>query len=393
MRAFGTQLLCEQVIGRALRRQSYDLLENGLFAPEYADIFGIPFDFTAKPTIAKPQAPRAAIGVKAMRPERDALEIRFPRVQGYQVELPEQILSASFNDDSKLRLTPDMIGATNTENAGLMGQSVVLNLAHTKEVRTSQIVFELTTYMLQRKYRDEDNNIQMHLFAQLKRICNHWLEQYLECVGGTYPAQLSYKTIADMAIERIYAAIQQSQLEAGNNPIRAVLDPYNPVGSSIHVNFQTSKTTRWKTDSRKCHINYVIWDSEWEAQFCRVAEQHPKVRAYIKNHALGFEVPYRHAGSSRKYLPDFIVLLEDGHGEHDLLHLVVEIKGYRGEDAIAKKNTMQTHWIPGVNALGDFGRWKFCELREVHAMDADFAALVEEQFNQLLENQMAEAQP
>ena len=103
VRAFGTQLLCEQVIGRALRRQSYDLQrrsDKGLFNVEYADIFGIPFDFTAKPVIAPPQPPRETIQVKAIRPDRDALEIRFPRVEGYRVELPEERLTADFNDDS-----------------------------------------------------------------------------------------------------------------------------------------------------------------------------------------------------------------------------------------------------------------------------------------------------
>jgi type III restriction enzyme len=89
VRAFGTQLLCEQVIGRALRRQSYDLNEEGLFNVEYADVLGIPFDFTAKPVISLPQPPRATIQVRAMRPERDALEIRFPRITGYRVELTE----------------------------------------------------------------------------------------------------------------------------------------------------------------------------------------------------------------------------------------------------------------------------------------------------------------
>jgi type III restriction enzyme len=87
VRAFGTQLLCEQVIGRALRRQSYELNEDGLFNVEYADVLGIPFDFTAKPVVAPPQPPREAIQVKAVRPDRDALEIRFPRVAGYRVEL------------------------------------------------------------------------------------------------------------------------------------------------------------------------------------------------------------------------------------------------------------------------------------------------------------------
>ena len=106
VRAFGTQLLCEQVIGRALRRQSYDLNENGLFDVEYADVLGIPFDFTAKPTVAKPTPPRETVQVRALTPDRDDLEIRFPRVHGYRIELPNERLEAEFTDDSTFVLTP-----------------------------------------------------------------------------------------------------------------------------------------------------------------------------------------------------------------------------------------------------------------------------------------------
>src|SRR5947199_5844536 len=134
VRAFGTQLLCEQVIGRALRRQSYELNEDGpnkgLFNVEYADVLGIPFDFTAKPVVAPPQPPRETIQVKAVRPERDALEIRFPRVEGYRVELPDEKLIAEFNDDSALELTPDLVGATETQNSGILGENVDLTLIH-----------------------------------------------------------------------------------------------------------------------------------------------------------------------------------------------------------------------------------------------------------------------
>src|SRR5438067_4888642 len=123
IRAFGTQLLCEQVIGRALRRQSYDENEEGLFNVEYADIFGVPFDFTANPVIAPPQPPRETVQVRAISPERDALEIRFPRVEGYRVELPEERLTADFNEDSILELTPDLVGPSTTQNSGIIGET------------------------------------------------------------------------------------------------------------------------------------------------------------------------------------------------------------------------------------------------------------------------------
>ena len=222
----------------------------------------------------------------------------------------------------------------------------------------------------------------LHLFGQLKRLTKQWLDGYLVCKGGTYPAQLMYQELADIACERITAAITRAEI--GSRPVKAVLDPYNPVGSTAHVNFTTSKTKRWETDSGRCHINWVVLDSDWEAEFCRVAEAHPRVKAYVKNHSLGLEVPYRYVSEARTYLPDFIVLVDDGHGDDDLLHLVVEIKGYRGEDAKEKKSTMDTYWVPGVNHHGCYGRWAFAEFTDVYEIQSDFEAKVEEAFNGMI---------
>jgi len=382
VRAFGTQLLCEQVIGRALRRQSYDLNEDGLFNVEYADVLGIPFDFTAKPVPAPPQPPRETIQVKAVRPDRDALEIRFPRIAGYRIELPEERLTAQFNDDSVLELTPDLVGATETQNSGIIGEKADLNLVHTGDVRPSQVLYELTSYLVLNKWRDQGEDPKLHLFGQLKRIAKQWLDGYLVCKGGTYPAQLKYKMLADMACNKITAGITRAFI--GQRPIKAELDPYNPVGSTAHVRFNTSKMDRWETSFKHCHINWVVLDSDWEAEFCRVAEAHPKVRAYVKNHNLGFEVPYRYGSEMRRYLPDFIVRVDDGHGEDDILNLVVEIKGYRREDAKEKKATMDSYWVPGVNHLKSYGRWAFAEFGDVFQIQSDFKAKVESEFNKMI---------
>jgi type III restriction enzyme len=384
VRAFGTQLLCEQVIGRSLRRQSYDLNENGLFNVEYADVLGIPFDFTAKPVIAPPQKPRETIHVKAVRPERDALEITFPRVAGYRVELPEERLTAAFDENSTLSLTPDLVGATETKNSGIIGEESDLNLVHTGDVRPSQVIYELTSHLLLSRWRDANGEPQLQLFGQLKRIVKEWINNHLECKGKTYPAQLKYKTLAEMACERIMAGINKSNI--GNRPIKAVIDSFNPTSSTAFVNFNTSKTERWQTNPTHCHINWVVLDSDWEGEFCRVAEDHKHVKAYVKNHGLNFEVPYRYGGESRTYIPDFIVMVDDGHGEDDLLHLVVEIKGYRGEDAKEKKNTMDVYWVPGVNNLERYGRWAFAEFTEVYQIEADFEAKVESEFNKMIDN-------
>src|SRR5450756_2652618 len=187
VRAFGTQLLCAQVIGRALRSQSYDLNEEGLFNVEYADVLGIPFDFTAKPVIAPPQPPRQTIQVKAVRPERDALEIRFPRVAGYRVELPEERLTFEFNEDSVLELMPDLVGPSKTRNQGIIGEGVDLDLEHLDEMRPSTLLFHVTQRLLYTKWRDPGEAPKLHLFGQLKRITKQWLDTCLVCKGGTYP--------------------------------------------------------------------------------------------------------------------------------------------------------------------------------------------------------------
>lgn len=381
VRAFGTQLLCEQVIGRALRRQSYDLNEEGLFNVEYADVLGIPFDFTAKPVVSPPQPPRETIQVKAIRPERDALEIRFPRVTGYRVELPEERLTAEFGPDHILELTPDLVGPSVTHSAGIIGEGVDLNLIHTGDLRHSTLLFHLTQRLLYTKWRDPGEEPKLHLFGQLKRITKEWLDNSLVCKGGTYPAQLMYQELADMACNRITAAITEAEKDK-ERPIKALLDPYNPTGSTAHVNFNTSKTDRWETNPLKCHINWVILDSDWEAEFCRVAEEHPNVKAYVKNHSLGLDVPYRYGSEVRTYRPDFIVQLDNGADE--LINLVVEIKGYRREDAKEKKITMDTYWVPGVNNLGTYGKWAFAEFADVFEMQHDFKEKVEQEFNKMV---------
>ncbi len=392
IRAFGTQLLCEQVIGRALRRQSYEVEADGLLLPEYADIFGIPFDFTGKPAPATPQKPRESVLVQAVRPFRDHLAIRFPRVEGYRVDLPEDDIQADFNDDSILELTPDLVGPTLTRNQGIIGQGVDITLEKLDSVRQSEITFRIAHFLIEKQWRTEGEAVNMNLFPALLRVTRQWFETCLICSGGTKPAQLLYQQFAEMAANRITAAITRAELERGTpgqppgKIVKAVLDPYNPTGSTATVRFMTTRTLRWETSGPppKNHVNYVICDSDWEAEFCRIAESHPRVIAYTKNHSLGFEVPYQYGPEIRHYRPDFIVLVDDGQGPDDPLHLIVEIKGFRREDAKEKRATMETLWVPGVNNLGTWGRWAFAEFGDIWEMQDDFAARLEIEFSKML---------
>ena len=369
VRAFGTQLLCEQVVGRGLRRENYELNAEGLFDVEYADILGIPFDFTAKPVIAQPKPAKPTVRVQAVK-EREHLEMTFPRVQGYRTEQTGKRLLATFSEDHTFVLNPTVVGPSKTVISGIVGKTEELNVEHLRSERESTILFKLTTRLIETHYRDENGELQLHLFGQLKRIVRQWLDNHLTCEGECYPAQILMREMADKACGKIQSAILLGSQDEQH--IIAILDPYNPTGSTSAVAFNSSKPT-WTTDPEKSHVNLVVTDSEWEAEFARVAEAHPAVLSYVKNQGLGLEVPYLKGASSHRYLPDFILKINDGHGEENPLNLIVEIKGFRGEDAKEKALTMHTYWIPGINHLQTHGRWAFLEITQPFSMDSDLS--------------------
>jgi type III restriction enzyme len=372
VRAFGTQLLCEQVVGRALRRQSYDLNAEDMFDVEYADIMGIPFDFAAQPVVTKPKPPKPTTRVQALK-ERAALEIVFPRVEGYRVALPDERVEAAFTADSRLELTPDKVGPCRVLLEGIVGEGVELTTAVLEAVRPSEISYHLAKHLLYNQFRDPTEPPKMHLFGQIKSAARRWLDEgYLVCAGGTTPAMVTYLELADQAAELIFLACQPK--EPGPKEIKAILDPYNPKGSSRFVNFSTSKPL-YTTNPVRCHINHVVLDSDWEAEFARVAEAHPRVLAYVKNQGMQFEVPYRDGMLHRRYWPDYIVRIDDGGMEP--LNLIVEVKGFRNTDAQIKAETMRALWVPGVNNLGTFGRWGFAEFTAVFEIETAFAQLIE----------------
>jgi len=286
-------------------------------------------------------------------------------------------------------LTPEIVGPTVTQNSAIIGENVDLRLDHLDSIRHSSIVYKLTERLISTRFRNADGEPEMHLFGNLKRITRRWLKDCLVCTGGTFVGQLLYQELSDMACQKIIAGINRHYV--GERPVRAILDPYNPVGSSAYVNFNSSKTERWEPRADRCHVNWAIMDSDWEAEFCRVVENHPRVLSYVKNHGLNFEVPWLQGGVTRRYRPDFIVRLDDGRGPDDPLYLIVEIKGYRGEDAKAKKETMDVYWIPGVNRLGCFGRWAFAEFGDVFAMEADFRQRVDAEVAAMIDRQLAVA--
>ena len=346
--------------------------------------FGIPFDFTAKPVVAPPQPPRETIQVKAVRPERDALEIRFPRVEGYRVELPEERLTAEFNDDSVLELTPDLVGPSIRKTPASSAKRGSEPRAHSATCGRPGSLRCSPQRLLYTKWRDPGEEPKLHLFGQLKRITQA-MARYLSRLQGRHLSGAAHvQELADMACDRITAGITRQFI--GERPIKAVLDPYNPTGSTTHVSFNTSKTDRWETEfaalphqlghSRQRLGSRVLPRRRVASAGARLRqESQPRSRGAVSLRLGDAQVPARlHRAGGRR------------PRRRRSAASVVEIKGYRREDAKEKKATMDTYWVPGVNNLGNYGRWAFAEFTEVYQIESDFKAKVESEFNKMIES-------
>ena len=307
------------------------------------------------------------------------------------MDLKDDVVNVTFTSDSKLTLSQDLIGATKTENQGIVGKAAKMDLEHTnRDSRHSTIVYNLVDKLIRQHWRDKGEEPPLYLFGTLKKVVRQWLAECLTCMDGTYEAQLLIPQITQMACEKITAAIVVNQVKTDPNAVKAIVDPYNPEGSTRLVNFNTSKTTLWTTSPQKCHVNYAVLDSSWEGEFCRIVENHPQVVSYVKNHSLGFEIPYMMAGECRIYRPDFIVRIDDGREQDDLLNLIVEIKGFKGIDVAFKNDTTRTYWVPGVNRLKRYGRWAFAIFDNVLELESDFAAKVGENVDKMISKAILE---
>jgi type III restriction enzyme len=364
VRAFGTQLLCEQVVGRGLRRVSYEIdPKTGHFPVEYADVLGVPFSFAQQGASAAPKPPPRVIRVRAME-DRAEREIRFPNVESYRVIFPRQPLKPSFTADSHLVLTPDDIPMV-TQNEPLIGEGITFDLRQDADkLRLKSVIFDVAGVLLRQKFKDEDGNLEVWRYPELVKITGRWFAECLECKGDFRPQFLKWHSLAIRAVEKIWRAIIPEKVENsnGHTTLLPVLNAYNPSGSTQHVDFTTSKMTILATRPDKCHLNYVVYDRDWEAGFAERIEGMSEVISYVKNHSLNFEVPYDYKGDTRKYRPDYIVRVADGGAEP--LNLIVEIKGARDDSDAAKADTMRKAWIPAVNASEQFGRWDFMEFTD-----------------------------
>jgi type III restriction enzyme len=358
VRAFGTQLLCEQVVGRALRRMSYAANHEGKFVPEYADIYGVPFQFIPCSDPGKDPKP----GPKPTRvraiPDRIDCEITWPRLVGYRYEVPGERLRAAFSTDSQLALTNADI-PTKTEIEGIIGEGRIDSLDDVRRLRLNEVAFRLAKLTLEKYFRDDEGHDKPWLFPQVLAITKRWLAECLVCKGGTFPQLLWFARFAHDAADRIYKAIVASV--EGMPALKPILRPYEAIGTTRHVDFFTIKET-YPTRADKCHVSHVVGDSGWEFKMAQEIEDMGEVVSYVKNQSLGFSIPYTVDCVERQYIPDFLIRLDDGHGRDDLLNLIVEVTGERTKDKEAKVSTARTLWVPSVTNHGGLGRWGFVEI-------------------------------
>jgi type III restriction enzyme len=365
VRAFSTQLLCEQVVGRGLRRISYTLNDSGLFDPEYAEVYGVPFSFIPCAGATKePKLGPIPVRVRALS-DRVASEISFPRLVGYRYDLGIEKLSAEFTEASRFVLSTAHV-PTSVENAPIVGETSVHTLDELKQRRVQEVAFLLAKLVLEKYFRDEAGADKPWLFPQLLQITRQWIDKCVVCKDNTFPQLLLLIEFAKDAADRIYRSVAASH--RGKKTLKPILRPYDTVGSTQYVDFDTTKPV-YVTDPAKCHVSHVVTDSSWENKMAQTLESMPEVHAYVKNQGLNFAIPYTLNGKEHNYIPDFIVRFDDGRGAEDLLNLLVEVSGEKRKDKEAKAETTRTLWVPAVNNHGAYGRWSYVEVSDPWAAE------------------------
>jgi type III restriction enzyme len=375
VRAFGTQLLCEQVVGRGLRRISYEADANGMFDPEYAEVYGVPFSFIPTAgTNPDPKPPKPVHRVRAMK-DRIALEITYPRVTGYRYDLPAEHLDASFSDESHLALSAEEM-PLRTELRGIAGETQTHTLDELKARRLQEIGFAIAKLTLDQYLPDADGSPRPWLFPQLVAITQRWMSECVTCKDSAFLQMLWIGEYRHLAAERIQRALVEGT--RGEKRLLPILRGYEPLGSTQNVTFDTTKAI-YETDPRKCHLNYVTLDSNWEAKMAQALEWCDEVVCYVKNQGLGFTIPYVFEGDAASYVPDYIVRWDRGGSEP--LNLVLEVSGEAKKAKAAKVATAETLWVPAVNNHGGFGRWGFIDIRDpydaINLVRAKFARVPE----------------
>jgi type III restriction enzyme len=360
VRAFSTQLLCEQVVGRALRRRSYTLNDEGFFDPEYAEVYGVPFSFIpTNGSSGDPEPGNLPTRVRALQ-DREHLALQFPHVSGYRYDFGTELLDHKFDEDSKLELSTTDV-PTSTENAPIVGESSVHTLDDLLEHRENEIAFLLATETLETFFKDSEGNSKPWLFPKVLSITKAWMKECLVLKDNTFPQLLLLTRLRRTASEKIYRSIVSSV--DGTKRIQPILRGFENLGDTFHVDFDTTKPV-FETSADKCHVSHVVADTKsWEQKMAEALESMPEVFSYVKNQNLGFTIPYSFEGEARNYYPDFIAKVTHP-GTDEMLNLVIEVSGETRKDKAAKVETAQSLWVPAVNNSKLFGSWAFLEVTD-----------------------------
>ena len=371
IRAFGSHLLCEQVIGRGLRRVSYDVNAEGLYEPEYAEVYGIPFQLIqTDPTKVLERKPRPIPARIKAQPDRVAQRIVFPRLDGYQVEVQDVPYQADFSQLKRFEVSD--VFASRFVVKPVVGDDEHRGLYNPDEpVRTQEVAFAIAGKVLARIQR-QTGGTKPWLFANLLKLSKDWIHA---CVGAdNHKALVAIKTIdeeCDRAVEQVEGAIFRQQADRSSLvKLLPVFQRYAPEGSTDAVDFFTTKA-KYEADPDKCPVNYVVLDgldgNKWEQAVAELLESLSQVDAYVKNDHLDFRIPYNFAGRAHWYAPDFIVRLkkqDPTDEEEQQCYLIVEVSGMRKSQGPrhAKAQTARDLWCASVNNHGGYGIWGFTEV-------------------------------
>ena len=361
LRPFGSQLLCEQVVGRALRRTSYAVdPETKMFVEEAAQIFGVPFELIPfKVEGGKPQPPSPPANHVYAEAEKSEYEIEFPVVEGYQ---DPGVVQVRVNWDRVGELLIDQDQAPdNALLKGLVvqdgrllpygpGAPVRVTLEQwRKGIRLQQVAFELARVLTSKWREDRGDVVPVHrLFPQMLEAALRFIETRVDAVDDRKKQEVAINPYFGKAVAMLLNAMEVVDV-GGASQEKAVIAP-GPAGvrSTRFMNFHTGKPLH---DAEKCHLNAAVFDFDWERQAGELLDQHESVEAWVKNDRLGLVVPYRKEGVARKYLPDFVVRLTSGE------MLLVEIKGQEGDAKL--KAAAAERWCKAVTNDGRFGKWSY----------------------------------
>lgn len=374
IRAFTTQLLCEQVVGRALRRVDYEVEEDGLLSPEYAEVYGVPFSFLRATGDTQPKPPKVVHRVYAIEDREEQYEISFPRVEGYRYEIDEKKLAAKFTEESRTVIENE---PTEVKSEGAIGEEAVETLEKIKERREGEVITRLTEGLLRRYYTDAEGDSKYWLFPQLRKIVEEYVKTQVKLKDRMVIGYLTIGGYFTNALTKIQQAIVQENISQGEQKkVLPVLAQFDKIGSTRYVDFLTVKPV---SDTVKSHINYVVADTEeWEQGVAKKLEGMKEVISYVKNQNMGFTIPYEHGGVEHAYVPDFIARLDIGEAEP--LNLIIEVTGKKDDKKALKTKTARELWVPAINNHGEFGKWAFLEIQDIHETEGLIRAGIQNGF-------------